>query len=134
MPLDKIYYDLKNKGFRINMTLVYALDAGLRGEHHMELSEGRKEELKTLITNSIYMRPEDCMKNLQTLTNIGKQMSIYLYDIGITSPEQFRGMPFKKIWKKLLKAFPKLGTHPAYKMAVLGAHRDEKWNEVDLNQ
>ena len=132
-PLDKIYYQLKQKGFPANLTLVYALDAALNDEHLMMLSEERKEDLRQLIENSSYMEPEDCMKSLQSLTNIGKQMSSYLYESGIKTPKQFRDMGFELVWKKLIKTFPKLTTHPAYKMAVLGAFQDKPWNDVELN-
>ena len=131
-PLDKIYYELKGRGFPVNMTFVYALDCGLKGEHWLSISEERKSELKSLISKSKFMRPEDCIKSLQSLTNIGKQMSIYLYEIGIKSPAQFKEMPFEEIWDKLVRAYPKIAQHSAYKMAVLGAYEDKPWSDIDL--
>lgn len=58
-PVDKIYYQLKDKGFPVNMTLIYAIEGALTGEYWLALSENRKAELKTLIQNSEYIRPED---------------------------------------------------------------------------
>jgi DNA transformation protein and related proteins len=132
-PVDKIYYQLKDKGFPVTMNLVYAIEGALRGEHLMALTEDRKDELKTLILNSEYMRPEDCIKNLQTLMNIGNKMSVYLYEIGIKSPAQFKNMSMDEIWDRLVKAYPQMGKHSAYKMAVIGAHEDKPWNDVNLN-
>jgi hypothetical protein len=131
-PIDKIFFALKAKGFPVNMTFVYSIDGALRDEPLVAISDERKNDLKELISNSEFMGPEDSMKSLRSLTNIGKQMSIYLYESGIRNPAHFRSMGFEKLWDLLVNTVPKVGTHPAYKMAIKGAFEDKAWNDVDL--
>lgn len=131
-PVDEIYYQLKERGFPVSMNLVYAIEGALRGEHLLALPEDRKNQLKHLIENSKHMRPEDQIKNLQSLMNIGKKMAQYLYEVGIKSPAQFKEMSQDEIWARLVKAHPQMEKHSAYKMAVVGAHEDKSWNDASL--
>jgi hypothetical protein len=78
------------------------------------------------------MRPEDHIKNLQSLMNIGKKMAQYLYEVDIKTPTQFKEMSMDEIWNRLVKAHPQMGKHSAYKMALIGAYEDKPWSDVQL--